>query len=434
MKIKSVEKGSLADKYLILPGDEILEINKSPIKDFIDYKFQSSDEKLDLRIKDKSGRIRGVRIVKKPDQDLGITFEEKKYRGCGNKCIFCFVHQLPKGLRKPLYFKDEDYRLSFLHGNFITLTNLSEQDIQRIIKQRLSPLYVSVHTTDESLRKKILGNPKAPDILPSIRRLTENRIELHTQIVICPEVNDGHYLEKTVYDLSLFYPWAKSLAIVPVGLTRFRKGLPRLKTADKEYPRKLIKSVERWQAYFRRKYKSNFVYAADEFYLLAGLDIPPKKYYDEFYQVENGVGMVREFLDKFKRKQKLLPRSLKPKSSLTLVTGILANKFLRGHVLNRLKQIKNLEINLIPVKNNFLGKSVTVTGLLTGKDILHTLRKSEYGDLVMLPPNCLNSDGVFLDDLKPSYLEEKLGVNVVSGSYDLIKSLLYVLSERNSGV
>lgn len=434
MKIKSVEKGGLADKHSIQPGDEILKINNSPIEDFIDYKFQSSDEKLDLRIKDKSGRIRGVRIVKKIDRDMGIAFEEKRYRGCGNKCIFCFVHQLPKGLRKPLYFKDEDYRLSFLHGNFITLTNLSEQDIQRIINQRLSPLYVSVHSTDESLRKKILGNPKAPDILPSIRRLTENRIELHTQIVICPEVNDGHYLEKTVYDLSLFYPRVKSLAIVPVGLTRFRKGLPRLKPVDKEYSRKLIKSVERWQAYFRRKYKSNFVYAADEFYLSAGLDIPPKKYYDEFYQVENGVGMVREFLDNFQRKQKSLPQRLKSKTSLTLVTGTLANKFLRSHILNRLKQIRNLEINLIPVKNDFLGESVTVSGLLTGGDILRTLQKSRYGESVMLPPNCLNSDGIFLDDLKPLNLEKELGVKIVTGSYDIVGSLRKTLQTQTPGV
>ena len=434
MKIKSVEKGSLADKYSIHPGNEILEINNSPIEDFIDYKFQSSDEKLDLRIKDKSGRIRGVRIVKKPDQDLGIVFEEKRYHGCGNKCIFCFVHQLPKGLRKLLYFKDEDYRLSFLHGNFITLTNLSEQDIQRIIKQRLSPLYVSVHTTDESLRKKILGNPKAPDILPSIRRLTENRIELHTQIVICPEVNDGHYLEKTVNDLSLFYPWVKSSAIVPVGLTRFRKGLPRLKPVDKKYSRILIKSVERWQAYFRRKYKSNFVYAADEFYLLAGLDIPPKKYYDEFYQVENGVGMVWEFLDSFKRKEKLLPRSLKHKFSLTLVTGELANKFMRSQILGGLKQIKNLNVNLAPVKNDFFGKSITVSGLLTGGDILRTLKKSKHGESVMLPPNCLNTDGLFLDDLKPLNLEKELGVKIVTGSYDIVGSLRKTLQTQTPGV
>jgi len=434
VKIKSVEKRSLASKYLIQPGNEILEINKSSIKDFIDYKFQSSDEILNLRIKDKSGRIRGVRIVKKTDQDLGLTFEEKKYRGCGNKCIFCFVHQLPQGLRKALYFKDEDYRLSFLHGNFITLTNLSEQDIQRIIKQRLSPLYVSVHTTDESLRKKILGNAKAPDILPLIRRLTENRIELHTQVVLCPEINDGSHLGKTIYDLSRFYPQAKSLAIVPVGLTRFRKGLPRLKPVDREYSQKLIESVERWQSYFIKKYKSNFVYAADEFYLLAGLDIPPKKYYDEFYQIENGVGMVREFLDSFKRKEKLLPRSLKHKFSLTLVTGKLANKFMRSQILGGLKQIKNLNVNLAPVKNDFFGKSITVSGLLTGGDILRTLRKLEHGELVMLPPNCLNSDGLFLDDLKPLDLEKKLRVKTAVGSYDLVESLTGILPGKNFGV
>jgi putative radical SAM enzyme (TIGR03279 family) len=434
VKIKSVEKGSLAEKCSIISGEEILEINKSPIKDFIDYKFYSSDEILNLRIKDKSGRIRGIWIIKKTDQDLGISFEEKRYRGCGNKCIFCFVHQLPRGLRKALYFKDEDYRLSFLHGNFITLTNLSEQDIQRIIDQRLSPLYVSVHGTDEALRKRILGNPKAPDILPLIRRLTENRIELHTQIVLCPEVNDGHYLEKTVYDLSLFYPRVKSLAIVPVGLTKFRKGLTPLKTVNKEYSRKLIKSVDHWQSYFRRKYKSNFVYLADEFYLLAGLDIPPKKYYDEFYQIENGVGMVREFLDNFQRKQRTLPQSIKSKSGLTLVTGTLANRFLKNHVLNRLKRIKNLKINLIPVKNDFLGESVTVSGLLTGRDILRTLKKSKHGESVMLPPNCLNSDGLFLDDLKPLDLEKELSVRVVTGSYDIAGSLLKTLQTQTPGV
>lgn len=427
MKIKSVEKGSLADKHSIRPGDEIQKINNSPIEDLIDYKFQSSDEILNLRIKDKSGRIRGVRIVKKTDQDLGLTFEEKKYRGCGNKCIFCFVYQLPQGLRKALYFKDEDYRLSFLHGNFITLTNLSEQDIQRIIKQRLSPLYVSVHSSDESLRKKMLGNPKAPDILPLIHRLTVNRIELHTQIVLCPQINDGLHLEKTVFDLSTFYPQVKSLAIVPVGLTKYRMGLPRLKPVDREYSRKLIKSVKHWQSYFRRKFKSNFVYVADEFYLLAGLDIPPKKYYDEFYQIENGVGMVREFLDNFNKQGRLLPRRLKNKLSLTLITGALADKFLRGHILRRLEQIKCLNVNLLPVKNNFLGKSVTVTGLLSGGDILKTLRKSNHADLVMLPPNCLNSDGFFLDDLKPSDLKKELGTKIVIGSYDLVKSLLSIL-------
>ncbi len=434
MRIKSVERGSLADIYSILPGDEILEINRSPVKDFIDYRFYSSDEILNLKIKPKSGNVRESTILKRPDQDLGITFEEKRYRGCGNKCIFCFVHQLPKGLRKPLYFKDEDYRLSFLHGNFITLTNLSEQDIQRIIKQRLSPLYISVHTTDEQLRKKILGNPKAPDILPLIRRLTQNRIELHAQVVLCPGINDGFFLEKTVYDLSTFFPQVKSLAIVPVGLTRFRKVLPKLKSVSKEYSRKLTKSIERWQIHFRRKYKSNFVYAADEFYLLAGLDIPARNYYDEFYQVENGVGMVREFLDSFEKNERLLPGHLKGKFGLSLVTGVLAYRFMKGHVLRKLKQIRNLQVNLIPVKNDFFGKSITVSGLLTGGDILKTLRKSEHRNLVMLPPNCLNADGLFLDDLKPLDLEKELGARIVAGSYDIVESLQKIFREQIPGV
>jgi len=434
VKIKSVESKSIAEKYSILPEDEILEINAHTIKDSIDYKYYSSEEKLNLKIKDKSGKIKKVKITKNPDQDLGITFEEKKYRGCGNKCIFCFIDQLPKGLRKPLYFKDEDYRLSFLHGNFITLTNLTGQDIQRIINQRLSPLYISVHTTDESLRNKMLGNPKAPDIMPLIQRLAEHRIQTHTQIVLCPEINDGAYLEKSVYELSLFYPWVKSLAIVPVGLTKFRKGLAELKTANKRYSKQIICLVDKWQRYFREKYESNFVYAADEFYLLAGLDIPAKKYYDEFYQIENGVGLVREFLDDFKRKQRFLPRSLKYKYRLTLVTGELAYKFMSGYILNRLKKIKNLKVNLVNVKNNFLGESVTVTGLLSGGDILKALKKSGKSDLIMLPPNCLNPDGSFLDNLKPADLEKELCIKIVKGSYDLVESLKNISPISKSGV
>jgi len=433
MKVKSVETKSLAERYSILPGDEILEVNIHPIRDLIDYKFHSSEEKLHLKIKGESGRIRKVKIIKKPDQDIGITFEEKGYRSCGNKCIFCFVDQLPKGLRKPLYFKDEDYRLSFLQGNFITLTNLSEQDFRRITTQRLSPLYISVHTTDESLRKKMLGNPKIPDIIPLIRRLAENRIQMHTQIVLCPGINNGKFLESSVKALSSFYPRVKSLAIVPVGLTRHRKGLPKLKPVHKEYAGKIVGLIENLQSQFRKKIKSNFVYAADEFYLLAGLDIPSEKYYDDFYQIENGVGLVRKLLDDFKSKERLLPPRLKRRFSLTLVTGELAKKFMSDYIIARLKKIKNLKINLVEVKNNFLGESVTISGLLSGRDILGSLKKCEIGDLIILPPNCINEDGLFLDDLKPFDLGKELGRKIVIGSYDLAESLLKVLPKEKSG-
>ena len=414
--------------YSIFPEDELLEINGHPINDIINYKFYSSEPLLILKLKDKNEKIKKLRLTKRPDQDLGLEFREIKYRSCKNNCIFCFVHQLPKGMRKSLYFKDEDYRLSFLQGNFITLTNTSDEDINRIIRQRLSPLYISVHATDEYLRKQILSNQKIPEIMPIIKKLAERGIEMHTQIVLCPGVNDGEYLEKSVQELSSFYPQVKSLALVPVGITRYRQNLPKIKPVDKKYSLEIVKLLDGWQKIFRKKVKVGFVYASDEFFTKARLDIPNKKYYDDFDQIENGVGMMRKLLDQFQIKQKLLPKSLKGNLNVSLVTGVSAFRLIKKMVEDRLNIIPGLKIKVIQIKNDFFGSTVTVTGLLTGIDMLNSLkRQKEIGEVILLSPNCINQDGLFLDDMTPQDLEKELDRKVIIGSYDLVETLLECL-------
>ena len=435
MKIKSIRNGSIASRHAIFSEDELLQINGHPINDIIDYKFYSSEPILTLKLKDKNEKIKKIRLRKNPDQDLGLEFYEIRYRSCKNNCIFCFVHQLPKGMRRSLYFKDEDYRLSFLHGNFITLTNTSDNDINRIIRQRLSPLYISVHTTDENLRKKIFANRNIPELMPIITKLVEGGIELHTQIVLCPDINDGKYLEKSVTELSAFYPYLKSLALVPVGLTRYRQNLPRIKPVGKKYSLTIIKLVDGWQKIFRKKFNVGFVYASDEFFIKAELDIPNKRYYDEFDQIENGVGMMRKFLDQFKARHKLLPQNLSRKLSITLLTGISAFRLIKRVVEDRLNIIPSLKIKVIAVKNDFFGPTVTVTGLLTGIDIINALkREKKMGDLILLPPNCINQDGLFLDDMTPRNVENEFKRKVTIGSYDLVETLSKIFNEKNWSV
>jgi len=414
----------------ILAGDELLRIDGHHVQDAIDYRFFSTEDRLELELRSPNGQIRRVKLRKQPDRNLGLEFHPIRYRSCKNNCIFCFVHQLPKDLRKALYFKDEDFRLSFLHGSFITLTNTSEQDIQRMIEQRLSPLYVSVHATDEELRRKILGNTRIPDIMPQIEMLTKAGIQIHAQIVLCPGINDGEYLEKSVRDLSAFYPQVKSLALVPVGLTKFRSRLPKIRPVGKVYSRKIIDMADELQRRFRKKLGTGFVYAADEFFTKAGLEIPSRRYYDEFPQIENGVGMLRQLLDDFESKRRLLPKRLRKDLRVTLVTGVSAFHLISELVQKHLSTIPGLKVQLVCVKNDFFGHSVTVTGLLTGRDIIGALRrKGNLGDLILLPPNCINQDGLFLDDLRPKDIERKYGSEVKVGYYDLVKSVAKAVEE-----
>jgi putative radical SAM enzyme (TIGR03279 family) len=428
MKIKSVAPNSIASRRCIFPGDELLAINGHSINDPIDYMYYSAEDHLNLKLKSEDGTMKRVMINKPSDKDLGLEFDGIRYKQCENNCIFCFVHQLPKALRRALYIKDEDFRLSFLHGNFVTLTNTSSKDIERIIYQRLSPLYISVHTTDEDLRKRILENPRVPDIMPIINRLAKARIEMHAQIVLCPGINDGDYLRKSVQDLSAFYPYVKSLALVPVGLTKFRSRLPKIRPVSRAYSKDIIKKVNEWQKYFRKQWGYGFVYAADEFFTKAQFDIPAKGYYDEFYQLENGVGMMRQFMDTFKSKQKLLPKKLDKKLKITLVTGVSAFDMIKDIIDHHLSLISGLSVHVVVVKNDFFGNSVTVTGLLAGEDILKTLTKQKnLGEIILLPPNCVNEDGLFLDNFLPQNIENKMCKKVIISSYDIITSLTEIL-------
>ncbi len=422
--VQRVKQNSLASAYGILPGEELLQINSNPVRDIIDFLFYSQDENLALRLRDKKGRIRRVGVTRKMDQTLGLTFHQDRVKGCPNRCIFCFVEQLPKGLRKPLYFKDEDFRFSFLKGNFITLTNTSRDDIQRIIRQRLSPLYISVHTVEEKLRKRMLGNPKIPDILPSLRKLVKGKIVIHTQIVLCPGINDGRHLRKSIRVLSGFYPYVNSIAIVPVGLTRFRKNLFPLKPVGKSLAQETLKISQEFQKEFQRRLGRNLVYLSDEFFLLAGLDIPKASYYDDFAQIENGVGLLRKFLDDFKRDKEKLPLVLDKKLGLTLVTGKLAFNHMK-RIEDHLKKTRNLKVNVITVKNDFLGESITVSGLLAGRDIILALKnRKNLGEIVILPPSCVNHQGKFLDELKVKDVEEQIKRKVILGSYNLVDTAL----------
>jgi len=408
------------EKWGIEAGDRLLEVNGHPVEDIIDWIFYSNPERITLKIEDKLSKIRKIKIDKMSDEAMNLQFESMPYRSCPNHCLFCFVDQLPRGLRKNLYFKDEDYRLSFLLGNYITLTNLSKNDLRRIITQRLSPLYISVHTTDDSLRQRMLGNPKAPPLLPLIRRLIEGGIKLHTQIVLCPGINDGSYLRETVGDLFPFYPEVRSVAIVPVGLTKWRENLYSLRPVEKRDCVDLVTQVEGWRRRLQQKIGSGFVWMADEIYLKAGRGIPPLNYYEDFPQVEDGVGMWRLFRERWKGIRTRLRKDGNKRLRITLVTGGLACKLMEG-VRDDLHRLPDVEVKLLPLSNRLFGEEVTVSGLLSGQGILEGVRKSgSCGDALFLPPNCLNDDGRFLDDISPKVMEQKLNCQIF---FDLEKGL-----------
>jgi putative radical SAM enzyme (TIGR03279 family) len=357
-------------------------------------------------------------IEKEPQEDIGLILQDLEMRKCGNKCIFCFIHQNPKGMRRAIYFKDEDYRFSFLYGHYVTLTNTSQKDLERIVDQQLSPLYVSVHVTNTQLRKYMLGIKFDDLLLEKIEFLTERGIELHCQIVLCPDLNDGKYLDQTIDDLKRFYPGIKSIAIVPVGLTKHRKNLPVLKPVTHDYAIKLFDIIKKKRQQLKSEIDSSFIFLSDEFYIRTGTAIPNNDYYEGFYQLENGVGLTRDFINLF---QKELPKIRKSNLSfnMTFVSGALGTIVLEQFIIPEFKKMPNIKISMYKIINKFFGESIVVSGLLVGRDLFEALKTKELGDNIILPPRVLNHDGLFLDDWSVKELENKLNrkIYIFPGSF-----------------
>lgn len=400
----------MAESAGLRPGDRIISVNGRPLWDVLDYQFYSSDGVVDLLV-ERDGEARAVELS--GDQGLGIRFAEATFDGirrCANKCPFCFVHQNPRGARKTLYIKDDDYRYSALYGGFITLTNLGEEDWQRIGEQHLSPLNVSVHATEPSVRRALLGNPRAPDVVPQLRRLISMGIVVNTQVVLCPGLNDGEHLTRTIADLAGLYPGVRSLSVVPVGLTDngIRKVVETRRPTPEE-AREVVATLHGWRRTFRREWGKSFVLPSDEFYLLAGLPVPAARYYDGFAQYSNGVGMVRSLLDEVAR---LRRRSTKPRArhrQVTAFCGTLAEPIL-GQVLREAGEVIGCDFDVVPVENRYFGPSVTVSGLLTAGDVARGLQGRDLGELLLAPRYMLDVMGArFLDDVAPAELEVSLG-------------------------
>ena len=410
----SVGSGSLAGEAGILPGDLITSINGHAISDIVDYRFYSAEEDAEVVVR-RGDREFTAAIQKGYDDPLGVEFADDLFDGvrtCGNRCIFCFVDQLPRGMRRSLYLKDDDYRLSFLHGNFVTLTNADEADIRRIIEQRLSPLYVSVHTTEPELRRGMFGSRSLPDVRRQLRTLADGAVTLHTQIVICPGTNDGEHLELTVRDLASLHPGVASIGVVPVGLTRHRRTSPTIQAVDSSGARAIIARVRDWQQEFRTRFGTRLLWASDELYLAAGLPVPSRARYESFPQIENGIGMVRRFMDDARRTVRRLPDRIPHPIRATIVTSTLAAPLLRDFAA-ALSRVENLSVRVIVIRSKFFGESVTVAGLLTGSDIRDQLRGHDLGDVVLLPSTMLR-DGALLDDVALDDLSAAIGRPVVA--------------------
>ncbi len=415
-KIAEVKKKSLADKYGIKAGDKLLSINGRPLRDLLDYELSTADEKIEIEIERSGGRK--VVTIDNPDFDnLGIRFSTSLFDGikkCANKCVFCFIDQLPPGMRESVYIKDDDYRLSLLYGNFITLTNVCDADVNRIIEDRISPLYISLHTINPSLRAMMLGRKKPDKTLKYLRALLNAGIEIHIQIVLCPDLNDGVELERTIDDLSKDYGNVSSVGIVPVGLTGYRKGLYPLRSFSEKEIINLIKQAGAWHERFEREKGVAWVYLADEFYIAAGRELPPTEHYGEFPQIENGIGLSRLFIEKAKDSLKKR-RKTNRKGRFGVVTGGLFAGVLRDVAKNASK-VTGTSIDVIEIKNKFFGGKVNVTGLLTGSDIVAGvkgwLKSNEKPDVLVLPDVILNADRIALDDYSIEMIENMLGIKI----------------------
>lgn len=414
--IKDILPDSIAEEMEIEAGDYLLTINDTEIKDILDYKYQIFDEYIVVTIEKADGEIWDLEIEKEENEDLGLVFEEQlidKPRSCANKCIFCFMDQLPPKVRETLIFKDDDFRLSFMTGNYVTFTNSSYKDLDRIIKYHLSPINVSVHATDPEIRKMMLNNKNAGMILDYIKYLTDNRIQVNAQIVLCPDINDGEILDKTISELAVYYPNLLSIAIVPVGLTKYREGLYELKGFTSESASRLIDQVESWQDKFFEKYGDNLVFCADEFYVKAEREIPDCTRYGNFEQLEDGIGLMAYFTMDF-NKALMKYKSQKLEKTVSVATGKSAYKFIREKADILEQTFEGLKINVYAIENLFFGPEITVTGLITGGDLINGLKDKELGEYLVIDKKMLKDDAdIFLDNVHLDEVKEALEVEII---------------------
>ena len=429
--VAEVLPDSIADEMEIVAGDEIVTINGEEIEDIFDYQFLCENEYIEVGIRKESGEEWILEIDKDEDEDLGIKFENglmDDYHSCSNKCIFCFIDQMPPGMRKTLYFKDDDARLSFLQGNYVTLTNMSEKDVERIIKYNLSPINISFHTTNPDLRCMMLNNRFAGKALEKAKRFYEAGLVMNGQIVLCKGVNDKDELERTISDLYEYLPYLQSVSIVPVGVTKYREGLYKMDAWEKEDAEYLIDQVEKWQKKAYAQYGLHFVHASDEWYINANRTLPEAERYDGYLQIANGVGTMRSMLDEFEEELANFAEYKENEERVTVVCGelpytyikMMSDKLMNDHPLK--------DINVVAVKNHFFGESITVTGLLTGQDIVCALKDLNLGNRVLLSENILKADeAIFLDDMTLEEFKEVLQVEVSivqSNGYDFVDCIL----------
>ena len=434
--IQAVEEGGIAEEMGIEPGDRLLEINGETVEDIFDYQYMIEEEYVEVLIAKPSGEEWLLEIDKDYEEDLGVTFDNglmDDYRSCTNKCIFCFIDQMPKGMRETLYFKDDDSRLSFLQGNYVTLTNMSEKDVDRIIKYHLSPINISFQTTNPELRCRMLHNRFAGESLKKVDRFYEAGIQMNGQIVLCKGFNDGEELERSIRDLTKYLPHLQSVSVVPVGLSRFREGLEPLEPFTREDARRVLEQIHRWQEKLYPEYGLHFVHASDEWYILAGEELPREESYDGYLQLENGVGMIRLMLEEYEDALARLeePEALENrilKGTYSSVTGQIAYPYIRRMADRLMERFPEVKIQVFPIRNDFFGERITVAGLLTGQDIIAQLKGRDLGEILYLPENILRSgERVLLDDITVEDLAGALQVKtdiVKSSGYDFVDAFI----------
>ena len=428
--ITAIEEGSIADQLGLVVGDTLLRINGQKMEDIFDYQYLVADEVILLLIRHADGTEEEIEFEKDEDMDLGITFGSSlmdEYRSCHNKCIFCFIDQMPEGMRETLYFKDDDTRLSFLQGNYVTLTNLKDEDLDRIIRYKLAPINISVQATEPDLRRQMLNNRFAGDILEKIKKLADAQIPMNGQVVLCKGYNDKEHLDRTISDLSQFLPYMESLSVVPIGVTKFRDGLTKIDPFNRDEAREVLDQIHSWQRKLKEQYGNRFVHASDEWFLLAELPLPDEEYYEGYGQIENGVGMLRSFISEFEACLKEVTGDNRTRE-VSIATAKLAYPMICYFAEELEKKFPNLKVHVYCIKNYFFGETITVTGLMTAGDIIKQVKDQALGEELLLPENVLKADEpIFLDDMTLSEFQKTLQVpvNIVqSNGQDFIEKVI----------